>query len=158
MYSGRNKTIDAYKGILVVLMILAHVIQFLCIGNHLSTYLSSYVNLTTFSGFFFIFGFTNQIAYFDKDDNKHPQKKILNNAVKILIAYYISAFSYRFFISTVFVFSLKLFAEIIIFYDVPGYSEFLISFLKSLNIRKKLFMKPTLCCRNYILNHKIFFL
>ena len=128
MQKKRNKTIDSYKGILVVLMVLAHVIQLLGIHETFSSYISTYVNLTTFSGFFFIFGFTNQIAYFNKEDVEKSKNGILNNAFKVLTIYYISAFSYQFFISNDFIFSLMYLAKTLLLFRIPGYSEFLLSF------------------------------
>jgi len=91
----RDYSIDIYKGILVVLMIFAHVIQFMAEKNiKILSLISLYVNLTTFSGFLFAFGYVCEIAYFRKElcDVK---PKMIKTIVKTLFSFYISGLFYN---------------------------------------------------------------
>tara|TARA_R110001583_G_scaffold195111_1_gene369230 strand:+ start:2527 stop:3510 length:984 start_codon:yes stop_codon:yes gene_type:complete len=125
----RDNSIDFFKGILTSLMILAHVIQFFSEKSTVGFIISQYVNLTTFSGFFFIFGYTHQIAYFNKKDTNTSKTKILRNSINVLFIYYLSALSFRFFISNNLIENgLSGLFKILFFFDIPGYSEFLLSF------------------------------
>lgn len=125
----RDNSIDFFKGVLISLMILAHVIQFFCEENTIGFIISHYVNLTTFSGFFFIIGYTSQIAYFNKEDTQKSKSKILKNSINLLFIYYISALSFRFFISEDLIENgISGFLKILFLFDIPGYSEFLLSF------------------------------
>ena len=56
----RDEAVDVMKGILVLQMVLCHCIQFFCDDANLAVHvLRDYINLTTFSGFFFAFGVTS---------------------------------------------------------------------------------------------------
>ena len=61
----RNHSVDFMKSILVILMMMAHVVQFFPCGKIAGVF-STYVNLTTFSGFMFTFGFVCYTAYIEK--------------------------------------------------------------------------------------------
>ena len=63
----RNHSVDFMKGILVILMIAAHVVQFFPCGK-IADLFSAYVNLTTFSGFMFTFGFVCYTTYIEKSE------------------------------------------------------------------------------------------
>ncbi len=110
-------------------MIIAHVIQFFCKPNRFALLISSYINLTSFSGFLFVFGYVNYIAYFDKEDYKLSQKKLLKTAINILVIYYLSAFLFRLLVSNSLINNgLYGILKILLLWDLPGYSEFLLSF------------------------------
>ena len=111
------------KGIVTILMIMAHVVQFYMIDHKGYLGFSDYVNLTTFSAFMFCFGYVCNVAYFQKEDL--PQKRIFIGAIKCLCAFYISAFGIELILHG------KNFREIlpvVWFSQVSGYSEFLLSF------------------------------
>src|SRR5437868_1945961 len=93
---SRVAAIDYMKSFLIIGMILGHTIQFLNTGsnsmvNSLLTRFSGYINLVTFPGFLFCFGYACYVAYLQKE-NKEVRLKIFKTAIKILLAYYISAF------------------------------------------------------------------
>lgn len=69
----RNKAIDIMKGILTIMMISCHLLYQTVQNPGL---FNEYVNLTTFSGFLFCFGFVAYVAYFQKYDIP-PVKKLI---------------------------------------------------------------------------------
>lgn len=117
---------DIFKGILTVLMICAHIVQFFSM-NYVTSFFSTYVNLTTFSGFMFAFGYVCFKAYVLKDIDKSTlRKKLGKNFVRTIVAFYIAAIG-----RTVIGdndYSFKSMFNIFIFNKIPGYSEFLLSF------------------------------
>lgn len=124
----RDLKMDFLKGILVVGMVLCHAIQFFVPVElyPIAEKITWYANAITFSAFIFTFGYTNSIAYYKKDF-KLSYKKMLINAFKILIVYYISAFAYKLFVDKE-VLDLRLIKKLLIFNEIPGWSEFIISF------------------------------
>lgn len=122
--AGRNVSVDCMKGILVSVMMYAHIIQFFP-GGTLQSFISTYANLTTFSGFMFCFGYAAEIAYL----KRLKVKRLLYRAVRTLIIFYISSIAWVLFIEeNVLGQSSK---EIILFRRIAGYSEFLLSFALS---------------------------
>jgi hypothetical protein len=123
----RDISIDLFKTFLVVGMVSAHVIQFLAQKNltFLSPF-SDYINLISFSGYLFAFGYSTYLAYFQKVCSD-VWKKMLATAFKTLIAFYISGVAFRILVDRKRLFS-RDFWNIILLNDVPGYSEFLLSF------------------------------
>lgn len=121
-------TIDCFKGILTLQMILAHCLQFYC--NLESEkgwlWLTDYINLTTFSGFVFAFGYASYSAYIQKDFWV-GLKGILKNIFRLLTAFYISSFAYAIFIEGI-SFRQDRILEIILIKRLAGWSEFLIAF------------------------------
>lgn len=117
----RDITIDKVKGILVVFMVAVHTVQFLCETNLFTTTFSHYVNLTSFSGFLFCFGYACALAYFGK---RERTGKILVGAVKSLLAYFISGFGFLWLVQQ----DISLLGDMLTFRMLPGYSEFLLSF------------------------------
>lgn len=108
-------------------MIFAHVIQFMAEKNiKILSLISLYVNLTTFSGFLFAFGYVCEIAYFRKElcDVK---PKMIKTIVKTLFSFYISGLFYNILILKTEI-SIRSVLKVILLFDIPGYSEFLISF------------------------------
>ena len=122
----RESAIDVMKGILVLFMILAHIIQFFPFGK-ITIHFSNYVDLTTFSGFMFTFGYVCYKAYISKNiSSRSLFKKLFLNFFKTMLAYYISGIAYFAFIVNHL--SLENFIKILTFKEIPGYSEFLLSF------------------------------
>ncbi len=118
---------DLFKGILVLLMIFAHCIQFF--GEEEKLYqgnIVNYINLTTFPGFLFAYGFVCYRAYFAK----HFQvvwKKMLVNALRTLFAFYLSSIAYFAFVEDK-IFRMDLIRDVISIRQFGGWSEFLVSF------------------------------
>lgn len=128
----RNLALDYTKAVLVVGMILSHSIQLVKtdqnnLTNNLLNLFSTYINLVTFSGFFFCFGFVYYLAYFKKDFTQ-VKGNILETGLKTLGAYYVSAFAYRLFFSDNFPVTAKGLLNILLLFDIPSLAEFLLSF------------------------------
>ncbi len=68
---NRDTSIDTMKSILIIFMILAHIIQFFPVWWWKTEHISNYVNLTTFSGFMFTFGYVCYKAYIGKEMDSH---------------------------------------------------------------------------------------
>ena len=115
---NRDKLPDYIKGILTILMILSHIAN-VCGGGNNS--FSKYVNLTTFSGFMFCFGYVCYMAYMTKESV--PIKRLLLGFIKTIIAYYISAFMYLLLVNKSFLNIEQYLLQI----KLAPYSEFLIS-------------------------------
>lgn len=120
--------LDVMKTLLTIVMVFTHVLQFSrnCLDYSIvAKRISTFGHITTFSSFVFIFGCTTYVAYL-KYDFKDVWKKMLVTSLKTLFAFYISGVWFRTFIDqrpikdTVF--------DIILLKDIPGVSEFLISF------------------------------
>ncbi len=124
---NRDNSIDVMKGIMVFLMILCHVFMFypktLETGEMLiDTPFTVFVSLTSFSGFMFCLGFVFPLAYSNKEN---AEKRMLIGFIKTLLAFYVSG-----------TFSLLLLqnahfvniVDLILIRNIPGFSEFLVSF------------------------------
>ena len=122
------KRIDIFKGFLTVQMIFAHCIQFYTDleKNTVALHLSEYINLTTFSGFLFCFGYASYLAYFRKE-RREASRRLLGNAGKMLTAYYISCFCYAIFVEKLPLRADKA-GELLTLKRLAGWSEFLFSF------------------------------
>lgn len=126
---GKNRKrrvtyLDTTKGILVLIMVMTHVIQFFGSGALLMNLFSVAGNLVAFSGFLFCFGYGSYLSYFGRE--KTPRARMFKNSLKILIAFYISGISYRFFVDKSI--DLSGIINVLLLFDIPGYSEFLLSF------------------------------
>lgn len=124
----RDKAIDCFKGILTVLMVYAHSLQFFVNFERSRPfyYISEYINLTTFPGFMFAFGYAAYLAYLQKPFPK-AGRSILKNAGKTLVAFYISSLAFRIFIDKV-PYNPRVIYDILFFRHMAGWSEFLASF------------------------------
>ncbi|MFC5452167.1 acyltransferase family protein [Paenibacillus aestuarii] len=124
----RDQVIDVFKGLLVLGMVYTHILQFFCHfdKHHLAEVFQNYVNIITFSGFVFSFGFVCQKAYYNKSFQAASGKMALNG-LKTLVAFYISGSYFRILIDNK-RFEWDTFRQILILQDIPGWSEFLISF------------------------------
>ncbi|WP_238323143.1 acyltransferase family protein [Gorillibacterium massiliense] len=124
----RERAIDLFKGLLVIGMIYCHSLQFF---SDVQVYPGGqkwidFINLITFSGFVFSFGYVSQLAYYSKPFRRSAPRMLLAG-VKTLLAFYVSGTAFRLFIdqrpvgwSTI--------RPILLLDDMPGWSEFLASF------------------------------
>lgn len=128
METVRRKEIDICKGILTITMILCHCIQFFGYETEgVQKILADMINLATFSGFLFCFGYVSDLAYYRKEW-KQSAGKMLKNAVRILIAFYISGIAYVALVEQK-IFRWDFIAEVLLLKKFPGWSEFLASFV-----------------------------
>lgn len=115
------------KTLLVMGMIIAHVYQLLHDNTSIWLhYFSTYINLVTFSGFFFVFGFLYKNIYFSREEEK-AKRSMRKSCYKLLGYYYVSALSFVFLFNDGIHHPILL-AKTLIFAYIPGYSEFLLSF------------------------------
>ncbi len=129
---SRVAAIDYMKSFLVIGMIFGHTIQFLnarsgSMVNALLVGFSAYIDLITFPGFLFCFGYACYVAYLRKE-SKEARPKIFRTAIKILLAYYISAFAFKLLRTDGFTFTAVNCIDLLVFNDVPLYSEFFLPF------------------------------
>lgn len=125
--TGRKREIDIFKGILTVTMILCHSIQFFGVEKDaMQGLLVNIINLTTFSGFVFCFGYVGETAYFQKDW-REAAVKMGKNVLRILIAFYLSGIAYVALVEGK-IFRIDFIKEVIFLKKYPGWSEFLVSF------------------------------
>ena len=127
----RIRSIDLMKIILVLGMILDHIIQLTYTETNTKIYqilkvITKIINLVTFPGFLFCFGFAVAIAYLRKNNEKITRIKIVRNAFRILVAFYISGFAMELLVEKNT--SISDLVEVITLTKIPRYSEFLISF------------------------------
>ena len=124
----RDRSIDVSRGLLVIMMVYGHVLQFFGDAQlfPLVDGLISIVNLTVFSTFVFDFGVTAELAYL-----KRPYRQALTGMVKTGLrayaAFCLSGIGYRvlrenkpFAVATV--------RRVLTLSDIPGWSEFLVAF------------------------------
>lgn len=128
--TSRDHSIDIMKGILIVGMVLAHTIGLLGQKKIYYTYIPSFISLSTFSGFNFCFGFACYMAYF-KSSLSDAYRRIIVTASKPLVAFYISGICFRLLLDSN-NFNLQSIAKILVLWDIPPYSEFLLSFALTL--------------------------
>ena len=124
----REYSIDIFKGLLVIGMILVHIMQFfsdVSVSPSIK-YVMDFGNLVTFSGFVFCFGYAVQLSYLEKD-LENVYLKLINNAVKAVCAFYISGIAFKVFIENNPI-TWDTFTGVLILRDMPGWSEFLASF------------------------------
>lgn len=124
----RERAIDLFKGLLVIGMVYCHTLQFF---SDQQVYpngqrIIDIVNLLTFSGFVFSFGYVSRLAYYAKPFRR-AAPRMLMTALKTLIGFYVSGTAYRLFIDGR-VLSWDNIRPILTLGDMPGWSEFLASF------------------------------
>lgn len=124
----RDNRIDIFKGLLVVGMIFTHIMQFFSDTAlfPMSSTFTQFFNIVTFSGFVFSFGYVSQLAYYRKT-LQQAYRNMLITALKTLIAFYISGLYYRMFLDNRDL-EWNLVKSIVLLEDIPGWSEFLVSF------------------------------
>jgi hypothetical protein len=152
VYMNREYSIDIFKGLLVIGMVLVHIMQFFSDSMVSSSihYFINYGNIITFSGFIFCFGYAVQISYMNKNFND-IWLKLLKNTIKTLTAFYISGIAFKLFIGRS-PFAYETFKNVFILKDIPGWSEFLASFAY-LNLVTLIFFLPY---KKLLENKKIF--
>lgn len=124
----RNGAIDCQKGILTVLMILCHCIQFFgSKEEYFEKYIVDYINITTFSGFLFCLRYVSDKAYYQKVFS-YSIKRMLKSAIRPLVSFYASSVCYIAFVDKK-IFKLEIIYEILSIRRFAGWSEFLISFV-----------------------------
>ena len=124
---GRKREIDILKGILTITMILCHSIQFFGVEDDpVQGFLVNVINLTTFSGFVFCFGYVGEMAYFQKGWMEGACK-MGKNMLRILIAFYLSGIAYVALVEGK-IFRIDFIREVMFLKKYPGWSEFLVSF------------------------------
>lgn len=124
----RDRKMDVVKGLLVIGMVYCHVIQFF-VNTENKTVINQvtfYINAVTFSGFVFTFGYTGYLAYFSKNFKQSYQKMLLT-FFRLLGVFYISGLSFRILAERRPYFK-GLLMPILLLEDIPGWSEFIISF------------------------------
>lgn len=117
----RESNIDLIKTVLVLGMIFSHILDFFFDKHFLIT---NYINLVSFSGFIFVFGYNAYNAYIKKEETNI--KKIIKNIFKLILVFYVSGFFYDFFIQRNH--KISNYINILCFLRLPGYSEFLATF------------------------------
>ncbi|WP_127532814.1 acyltransferase family protein [Paenibacillus kobensis] len=124
----RERAIDLFKGLLVLGMVYCHTLQFFSDQQVYPNgqYWIEVINLITFSGFVFSFGYVSQLAYYSKTFRK-AAPRMLMTALKTLAAFYVSGTAYRLFIDGR-VLNWDNIRPILLLNDMPGWSEFLASF------------------------------
>lgn len=124
----RDEKMDVLKGLLVIGMVLCHVFQFFVpLDIHSkANHLTWYINAVTFSGFVATFGYTNNLIYYKKPF-KQVGLKMLVSSIKMLLAFYISGIAFRVFVTNIPI-KWPMIKEILLLKDIPGWSEFIISF------------------------------
>lgn len=125
---NRDYSVDYFKGILVIGMVYAHVLQFFSDITIFPSvqYSTQFFNLITFSGFVFCFGYVCQLAYYSKPF-KRIYRKMLFTGLKVLTAFYISGLAFQLFVGNQ-PLDIETIMPIILLQIIPGWSEFLISF------------------------------
>jgi len=124
----RERGIDIFKGLLVVGMVYCHTLQFFSdpqIYPNGQRFIDI-INLITFSGFVFSFGYVSQLAYYAKPF-RQAAPRLLMAALKTLIAFYVSGTAFRIFIDGRALEWANV-KPILLLNDMPGWSEFLASF------------------------------
>lgn len=114
------------KGLLVIGMVLAHVVQFFYQGDGYNHPFSSFINQVTFPGFIFCFGYVFYVAYLRKE-GKSVVIRMIVSLLKCQVAFYISGFAFRV-LKDHTRYSWKGLWKILILSDLPGWSEFLAAF------------------------------
>lgn len=124
----RDRKMDVFKGLLVIGMVYCHLIQFFVNTEKepVINFVTFYINVVTFSGFVFTFGYTSYLAYFSKSF-KQSYQKMLITFVRLLGVFYISGLSYRVLAERRPYFK-GLLMPILLLEDIPGWSEFIVSF------------------------------
>ena len=135
MKKERDRSIDLLKTFLVIGMILCHCFQLIGQSNKISDIISMFINLITFSGFLFCFGYAVSIAYLNKD-KKDVTRKILKNCFELIIVFYLSSIAHEILITKDF--TLIKLLKILVLSEIPGHSEFLAGFFV-LNILTSIF-------------------
>lgn len=124
----RDRSIDVSRGLLVIMMVYGHVLQFFGDAQLFPRVndLINVINLTVFSSFVFCFGVTTGLAYLSK-----PYRRALPGMVKTGLrayaAFCLSGIGYRVLRENK-PFAAGTVRRVLTLADIPGWSEFLIAF------------------------------
>ncbi len=123
--------LDIIRGFAVLTMIAAHTVAFLYDGNNNIPFLIQYFGDTvSFTIFLLVSGAATYIAYINISSKKWQIKKtrLLKRLIFLLLGYYIVAFISTIDKSTISNAGNQV-TEILIFKNIPGYTEFIIPFI-----------------------------
>lgn len=124
----RDKAIDIARGLMVILMVWGHTMQFFADTQifPLAQTLIDAINVTVFPTFVFCFGCTAYLAYLQK-----PYRRALpgmaRTALRAYAAFVVSGVGYRV-LREGKAFAWPAVRRILLLEDIPGWSEFLVSF------------------------------
>ncbi|MBD0378773.1 hypothetical protein [Paenibacillus sedimenti] len=152
MNQERDYSIDVFKGLLVIGMVYCHILQFFSDPKIFAgaQQVIDVMNIVTFSGFVFSFGYVGQLAYYSKPF-RAVYGRMLSTALKTLVAFYISGTYYRLYLDHKLL-EWETIKPILILQDIPGWSEFLVSFSLIMLVGLALF-KPLI----WLVERKIIF-
>lgn len=124
----RERWVDYFKAMLVLAMILGHSIQFFGEESKmLQGLVVRSVNLISFSGFIFAYGYVINKAYFEKGF-RNSFRRMMTSGLKILGAYYISSISFIALMENQ-IFRVDTVLDVVLLKRFAGWSEFLIAFV-----------------------------
>ena len=121
----RELKIDLIKAFLVLGMIFSHSLDFFINRTYISNIVGNFLNLVSFPGFLFVFGYNSYNAYI-KNEKRNINKKIVKKIIKLILCYYISGYIYIFLINENYKYIDYI--KILFFLKPAGYSEFLLTF------------------------------
>ena len=128
--SGRtyDRSLDLFKGLLVILMSFCHVLQFFVDRQMFpwSGNFETYINLLVFPGFVYAYGAAFALAYPDAPF-RSAAPRIARSALKALGAFYLSGIGFRLLFENK-PFTAGTVRRVLLLWDIPGWSEFLASF------------------------------
>ncbi|MGN0776230.1 MAG: hypothetical protein ACI4MM_06085 [Candidatus Ventricola sp.] len=124
----RDRTIDVSRGLLVIMMVYGHVLQFFGDGQlfPLVNDLINVINLTVFGTFVFCFGATAGLAYLNKP-YRRALPGMVKTALRAYVAFCLSGIGYRVLRENK-PFAVGAVRRVLTLADIPGWSEFLIAF------------------------------
>ena len=124
----RDRSVDLQRGILVILMLYAHLLQFFGDAQlfpHVNIWVNS-ISLLAFPTFVFCFGRTVALAYLQKPF-RQALPRIGRTFLRCLAAFYVSGTAYRV-LREHKPLNAETIGNILLLHDNPGWSEFLIAF------------------------------
>lgn len=128
MSGTRDRSLDLFKGLLVLLMTWCHFIQFFGAVDlfPIARDIEIVINLLVFPGFVFAFGVATALSFYSKPFSAAAPRMVLS-ALKSLGAFYLSGIAFRVLYEGK-PFSFGTVQRILLLQDLPGWSEFLASF------------------------------
>jgi uncharacterized membrane protein len=125
----RDLSIDALRGLVVFLMVGSHLVWFF--GDIQNSFWDSFRNIADavcYITFLFLFGISTYLLIFSKPLDQDRKKKIIYRILTLLFAYYIIAFV-GIIKDLQGGFSLTPILETLFFINVPGFTEFMLTFV-----------------------------
>lgn len=125
----RDKSIDILRSLAIIFMVASHVVWFLSNEqNAFWIFIRNFGDTICFVTFLFVFGISSYFSIFSKELTKETKTKLLKRIGFLLIAYYIIAYSGVLKELTQ-GFNLSLIFKVLVFYEVPGFTEFMLPFV-----------------------------